>query len=137
MSTIVRVVFVVMSVALWSGACAPQPPAQLANPASVNCIEAGGTLTIEQNGAGDQYGVCHFEADRQCEEWALLNGECPAGGLDVSGYVTPAAVYCAITGGEYAVTGNSGDAQAEQGTCTFSSGQTCDAAEYFNGSCAR
>ena len=53
----------------------------------------------------------------------------------VTGYVTPAAVYCAITGGTYTVTGqsNSGD---EQGTCTFPNGATCDVWEYYNGTCS-
>jgi len=35
----------------------------------------------------------------QCEEWAMARGECPVGGVKVSGYNTSAARYCAITGG--------------------------------------
>ncbi len=31
---------------------------QLANPASVNCTEQGGTLTIETRGDGGEFGVC-------------------------------------------------------------------------------
>ena len=78
--------------------------------------------------------MCYFEDNRQCEEWALLRGDCPVGGLKVTGYVTPAARYCAISGGTYAVTGNSG-ADDEQGTCTFRDGSQCDAWDYFNGAC--
>ncbi|MEZ4583733.1 MAG: hypothetical protein R3A10_19215 [Caldilineaceae bacterium] len=52
----------------------------------------------------------------QCEEWALMRGECPDGGVKVTGYATDAARFCAITGGEYTVTDESGD--QEQGTCT-------------------
>ena len=48
--------------------------------------------------------------------------------------MTPAAQYCAITGGTYAVTGNSGQAD-EQGTCTFKNGGQCDAWDYYNGKC--
>lgn len=107
----------------------------LANPASVNCTEQGGTLTIEERGDGGQYGVCYFEDNRQCEEWALLRGDCPVGGLKVTGYLTPAAQYCAITGGAYTVTGNSGAAD-EQGTCTFKDGSQCDVWDYYNGECA-
>ena len=70
----------------------------------------------------------------QCEEWALLRGDCPVGGVKVTGYVTPAARYCAITGGEYAVTGNSG-ADDEQGACTFKDGPQCDAWDYYDGKC--
>jgi putative hemolysin len=108
---------------------------QIANPASVNCTKQGGQLVIQKRGDGGEYGICVFEDNRQCEEWALLNGECPVGGLKVTGYVTPAAQYCAITGGTYTVTGNS-NTPNETGTCTFKNGQTCDAGDYYNGKCS-
>jgi len=113
---------------------APEPTAQIANPASTNCINNGGTLSIQTRGDGGQYGVCCFEDNRQCEEWALMNGDCPVGGLKVTGLVTPASRYCAITGGEYAITGNS-NLENELGTCTFKSGKTCDVWDYYNGKC--
>jgi dipeptidase D len=106
----------------------------IANPASENCTSQGGTLTIEERGDGGQFGVCYFEDNRQCEEWALMRGDCPAGGLKVTGYITSAARYCAITGGTYAVTGNNGT-EDEQGTCAFKDGSQCDAWEYYNGEC--
>jgi putative hemolysin len=107
----------------------------IANPASQNCVDQSGTLSIEERGDGGQFGVCYFEDNRQCEEWALMRGDCPAGGLKVTGYITPEARYCAITGGTYAITGNSG-ASDEQGTCTFKDGSQCDAWDFYNGSCA-
>jgi putative hemolysin len=110
-------------------------PSQLANPASENCVKQGGTVSIQTRGDGGQYGVCLFEDNLQCEEWAMLNGACPVGGIKVTGYVTPAAQYCAITGGTYAVTGNS-NTPNETGTCTFKNGQTCDATAYYNGTCS-
>ncbi len=75
----------------------PGPAAQRANPASQHCVEQGGTLTIERNPGGGQYGVCTFSDNRQCEEWALLRGECPTGGIRAAGYATLAARYCGIT----------------------------------------
>lgn len=108
---------------------------QIANPASENCVQQGGTLVIQERGDGGQYGVCTFEDNRQCEEWAMFRGDCPVGGVKVTGYVTPAAQYCAITGGEYQVTGSSNTAE-EQGTCTFKNGQTCDVWDYFAGTCS-
>jgi len=81
-------------------------PSQMANPASENCVKQGGTVSIQTRGDGGQYGVCMFPDNLQCEEWAMLRGECPVGGIKVTGYVTPAAQYCAITGGTYTVTGN-------------------------------
>jgi uncharacterized protein len=138
-----RLVLVACIAAVLS-ACASPPPAQpsptpgaaaqIANPASVNCIDQGGTLVLQTRGDGGQYGVCLFEDNRQCEEWALMRGDCPVGGLRITGYVTPAAQYCAITGGTYQVTGNSNTDQ-ELGTCTLKSGQLCDAWDYYNGVC--
>jgi putative hemolysin len=77
--------------------------------------------------------VCYFEDNRQCEEWALIRGDCPVGGYKVTGFLTEAGQYCAITGGQYAPTTGSGT--DEQGTCTFHNGKQCDAKEYFDGKC--
>lgn len=125
--------------AFFRGECAPvsesqATPEQLANPASENCVTVGGTWSIENRVGGGQFGLCLFEDNRQCEEWALLRGDCPVGGVKVTSYTTPAAVYCAITGGEYAITGNTG-ADDEQGTCTFKDGSMCDVWEYYDGMC--
>jgi len=113
-----------------------KPAPQLANPASVRCIEKGGTLRIERRPDGGQYGVCVFVDNYQCEEWALFRGECPAGGLRVTGYITPAARYCAITGGRYTVVAKSGTAD-EQGSCALPGGKACDADAYYSGTCRR
>lgn len=47
------------------------------NPASVNCIDLGGTLEIHDVDAGE-LGVCVFPDGAMCEEWALFRGECSA-----------------------------------------------------------
>jgi putative hemolysin len=108
---------------------------QLANPASQNCVRQGGTLKIERRPDGGQYGVCVFTDNYQCEEWALLRGECPKNGLRVTGYVTPAGRYCAITGGRYTVVTES--AAGETGVCSLPGGKACDAAGYYAGTCSR
>lgn len=113
-----------------------QPSSRLANPASVRCAESGGSVRIERLPDGGQYGVCVFDDNRQCEEWALFRGDCPAGGLRVTGYVTPAARYCAITGGRYSVTADSGTAD-EKGTCSLPGGKVCDVAAYYGATCSR
>jgi len=112
----------------------PMPSGQLANPASENCVQQGGTVVFQKRGDGGEYGVCLFEDNLQCEEWAMLRGDCPVGGIRITGYVTPAAEYCAITGGDYKITGNTNTDQ-EQGTCTFKGGTTCDVWEYYDGKC--
>ena len=129
----VRLLVLLLAIVLFS--CTPQlPPRQLANPASVNCAAQGGRHVVERAPGGGELGVCLFEDNRQCEEWALLRGHCPTGGFRVTGYATPAARYCAITGGRYAITGRSGAAD-EQGTCTLPEGKSCDAEEYYWGTC--
>ena len=110
------------------------PSAQIPNPASANCIEQGGNLAMEKRSDLGEFGVCTFDDNRQCEEWALFRGECPAGGIIVTGYITEAARYCAITGGAYTITGNS-NTDNEQGTCAFKNGKSCDVWAYYNGEC--
>lgn len=120
-------------------AASPAAQAQgttLANPASQNCAAKGGKVVIEKNGKGAQYGVCLFPDNLQCEEWAMMRGECPTGGIKVTGYVNRAARYCAITGGSYTVTAES-NTPRERGTCAFPNGKTCGSWAYFNGSCTR
>ncbi|HMN46515.1 MAG TPA: DUF333 domain-containing protein [Povalibacter sp.] len=112
------------------------PAVSRANPASENCIQQGGQLRIEKTPRGDEYGVCIFEDNHQCEEWALLRGECPAGGRRITGYATEAGRYCAITGGTYTVTAGD-DAATEKGTCQLPGGKQCDADAYFRGECTR
>jgi putative hemolysin len=51
----------------------------LANPASTNCVDRGGELTIKKDGTGGEYGMCVFGNGDECEEWALFRGECQPG----------------------------------------------------------
>jgi putative hemolysin len=75
--------------------------AELANPASVYCLEQGYSLEMRTDANG-QYGVCIFPDGSECEEWAFFRGECspgteaqgqtpepaaPAGGLPVAGWL--------------------------------------------------
>lgn len=54
--------------------------AQLANPASVNCINNNGTLNIVNTGEGE-VGMCTLPSGEVCEEWAFMRGECPSKNL--------------------------------------------------------
>ncbi len=86
--------------------------------------------------AGGEFGVCYFEDNHQCEEWALLRGACPVGGRRITGYATQAGRYCAITGGQYTnVTGN--DAADERGNCVLPGGKVCEAEAYYRGACTK
>jgi len=51
------------------------PNAQIANPASVNCIKNNGTLEI-RNEADGQVGYCTLPNGNICEEWSYFRGTC-------------------------------------------------------------
>ena len=74
--------------------------AGMANPASVNCVDKGGELTIKKDLDGNEYGVCIFDDNRQCEEWAMYRKECPEGGVKITGYNNQGQIECAIKGGD-------------------------------------
>lgn len=99
----------------------------LANPASVNCAKQGGTLTIATRGDGGQYGICNFEDDQACEEWALYRGDCPVGGIKTIGFDTQPEVYCALIGGQTLAVSNP--------SCKLPNGHTCSDTALYNGQC--
>jgi putative hemolysin/predicted metal-dependent phosphoesterase TrpH len=90
---IVRCLVLILTIAFFIG-CSGVPDkginkadgnARIANPASVNCINMGGRLSIQKRADGGEYGICIFKNNSQCEEWALFRGECSAGGKKVTG----------------------------------------------------
>jgi putative hemolysin len=100
----------------------------IANPASTNCIDKGGKLEMRKNKNGE-YGVCLFEDNRQCEEWALLRDQCPEGGVKITGYDNDAEIYCAITGGQAEGVGT------ENPMCKRIDGTLCNAQANLDGEC--
>ena len=109
---------------------APSPTqTTLANPASVNCTQKGGQLQIQTRPDGGQYGLCFFEDNRACEEWALFNNECPFGGRRTTGFDTIAQKFCAWSGGQtFAV---------ENAICIFNDGSTCPDDAFYQGTCQK
>ncbi len=103
-------------------------PVGMANPASTNCAEKGGKIEMRKNKNGE-YGVCLFDDNRQCEEWALLLGKCPVGGLKITGYENDAEIYCAITGGQVESVGTATP------MCKRVDGTYCSAQANFDGEC--
>lgn len=102
-------------------------PVGLANPASVNCEKAGGQLKMASKPDGSQYGLCYFDDNRACEEWALLRGACAVGGVKTAGYDTDAQKFCAWSGGQTLAEPNA--------VCTFPDGSTCLADAFYAGTC--
>lgn len=100
----------------------------MANPASVNCEKVEGTSVIKTKPDGSQYGICDFGDDQMCEEWALMRGECPVGGVKITGYDNEAQIFCAISGGQTLAVP---DAQ-----CTLPDGTVCSVDAYYSGACS-
>ncbi|HNW09165.1 MAG TPA: DUF333 domain-containing protein [bacterium] len=103
-------------------------PAGLANPAAAYCKQQGGKIEIKANKKW-QYGVCLFDDNRQCEEWALFRNECPVGGLKVTDYENEAEIYCAITGGQVEGVGT------PTPMCKRIDGTYCNAQANLDGDC--
>jgi putative hemolysin len=93
-------------VAFSLAACTAPGPQQMPTTASAAeyCGTQAGTRTVERGPFGE-IGVCVFEGNRQCEEWALLLGRCPRGGIPVGGYATTSERHCAIRGGRMTIPG--------------------------------
>lgn len=108
---------------------ASMKPVGLANPASTFCTDKGGTLVIQKRSDGAEYGLCSFENAYACEEWALLRGECPVGGVNTTGYDTVAQKYCAWVGGQTFAEPNA--------KCTFDDGSSCKNTDLFSGNCQK
>ncbi len=99
----------------------------LANPASVNCEQKGGQLKMATRPDGGQYGLCYFDDNRACEEWAMLRGDCPVGGRKTTGFDTDAQKFCAWSGGDTFAVANA--------ICTFKDGSTCSDDAFYAGTC--
>lgn len=106
----------------------PQQETSLANPASQNCLNLGGRLEIRNRKVG-QYGVCLFDDNKQCEEWSLFRGQCPVGGVKITGYENEAQVYCAITGGQVEGVGTATP------MCKRADGTYCNTQASYDGDC--
>jgi putative hemolysin len=99
----------------------------LPNPASVHCAKVGGSLLMAKDGKGGVYGICVFKKDYQCEEWALFHGDCPVGGINIGGYATQEAIFCAIRGGAVL---------QDETQCQLPSGQVCPIEDFYARQCA-
>jgi putative hemolysin len=113
----------------------------IANPASAYCEEQGFKMETRTAQDGSQYGVCMFEDDTECEEWAYYRGECKLGDMDVApaptaspaGIANPASTYCVEQGGASEV--RRGEDGSQYGVCTFPDGSECEEWAFFRGEC--
>lgn len=101
----------------------------LVNRASVYCAEQGGTLLDQSRGDGSDYVLCYFEDGKVCEQWAMLRGDCPVGGIDVSVFNTEAQKFCVLCGGKIA--------DGNDMACSFKDGSVCWSENFYNGTCLK
>ncbi len=114
-------------------------PAQsgIANPASVNCGQVGGTIEIMTDSSGGQYGMCTFANGTSCEEWALFNDKVCRPGVTAAtttaapGMANPASVACVNAGGKLEMKKDA--TGGEYGMCTFTNGTSCEEWALFRG----
>ena len=118
------------------GACGPQatePAADMANPASVHCVDEGYQWE-NRTESGGAVGYCIFPDGSKCEEWAFYRGECGPGGGDAgAGLPNPASVHCEEQGGTLEIRTESG---GEAGYCIFPDGSECEEWAYYRGECS-
>lgn len=101
----------------------------LANRASVYCAEQGGTLLEQLRGDGSNYILCSFEDSKVCEQWAMLRGDCPVGGIDASVFATQAQKFCVLCGGKIP--------DGNDSACSFKDGSICWSEDFYNGTCLK
>ncbi len=111
------------------------PKTHVANPASENCAKQGGTLKIETAGDSSQYGLCMFSDTMACEEWALMNGDCPVGGVDISSSPSEQVTYCLVTGNQYTTMDMDTAPPSTKELCILKSGKNCDVLDFYTGRC--
>lgn len=84
-----------LGIALGPGASAPTDGggfANMGNPASINCNKVGGESVTRTLANGDQLGVCVFKDGTECDEWALMRGDCHAPVAKAEATSTPATL---------------------------------------------
>lgn len=118
--------------------------AQIANPASVYCVEHNGTLEIRKDSEGGEYGMCIFKNGNECDEWAFFRGECgPEGNKSTQPNNTqtdnsqvqianPASVYCIEHNGTLEIRESKA---GQRGICVFQDKSECDEWAFFRGEC--
>lgn len=132
--------------AFYRGECLPVPekPAsgtgssQIANPASLNCLQKGGRLEIRITADGSQYGACIFSDGSECEEWAFFRGQCPpASGAtttpDNSKIANPATINCEKKGGKVDI--RTAEDGSQSGVCVFPDRSECEEWAFYRGEC--
>lgn len=115
-----------------------EPIEDMANPASVFCIEQGGDLDVREGPDGGQRGFCIFPNGSECPEWDFYHGDCAPGDAGegpsepAPGLANPASVNCIDEGGRLEIRSETG---GEVGYCIFPNGVECEEWAFFRDEC--
>ena len=127
----ILVLTMILTVLIISGCAADSEPAQIANPASKQCVDEGGKLDIREEEDGE-VGYCIFPDGSECEEWTFFHGDCTPGGQESAGMPNPASKHCTDEGGKLEIREETDGAV---GYCIFPDGSECEEWEFYRGKC--
>jgi uncharacterized protein len=96
----------------------------IADPASVYCINSGYKTEITSNSEGQEV-FCIFPNNSRCDEWKFFQGEC---GQEYT--------FCNIHGGELILTNQGCQFSQNCTICKLASGKECDEFSYSKGDCS-
>ena len=111
----------------------PDQNAEIANPASVYCVENNGTLLLQES-----EWLCIFEDGSYCEEWAYYRGECQPWEIiyntveEQIWMPNPASVYCVEKGWESVI--KEDEEWNQYWVCRFTDWSEIDEWEYYRAS---
>lgn len=133
-TTINRTLYAVFLLGLILSACSQESQtSDLANPASIYCLEQGYRHEMREDENGT-FGVCIFPDASECEEWAYLRAGCGPGESSQQplNMANPAALYCEEMGGRVDMRENQ---DGQYGVCVFPDQTECEEWALYRGEC--
>jgi putative hemolysin len=107
----------------------------LANPASTNCIDNGGSEENRYGMDGGEWTVCTFSDGSACEEWSYLHGQCNNG--QYMAFETDCQENNGAYQGHRIFGGFQGyDTSRFYHTCQYQHGSVCFEEDYYQGKCS-
>jgi hypothetical protein len=143
--------------------CSDTTDLEMPNPASVKCIEDGGSLVTFKDPNGDQTSICIFKDGSFCYQWDYYNGDCDKGecyrkckfpGTDSEGWYNsctgdlmqytdcsdfpsmpnPASIQCIENKGTLETYESP---EGEWNLCVFPDESICEEWKYYYGECSK
>lgn len=131
---LIIIAFIIINIDFGTGKENNIPPEktieQLTMEAREFCSQNGGEVQGRFDNESNQYEVCFFEGNKECDIFEMKNGDCPIGGRQM--VFSGPRDYCVSVGGEYLP---KEDALIEDlfitGDCVLDNGEVLNALELF------